>query len=54
MYYIIEYLRDTSTSILLYLVTKINSGTDRNLSQKLFDMAEDYNTRPGTFNYFNK
>lgn len=42
------------TNLLLYFVAKLNRYKDRNLSQKLFDMAEDYNTRPGTFNYFNK
>jgi len=42
------------TNLLLYFVAKLNRYKDRNLSQRLFDMAEDYNTKPGTFNYFNK
>jgi hypothetical protein len=39
------------TNFLLWLVGKLNTKKDRNLSQKLFDMAETYNTRPGTNNY---
>jgi len=40
------------TKICLWLVKKINTSKSRNLSQVLFLMAEDYNTRPGTNNYF--
>jgi len=39
------------TDICLLIINKINPYKDRCLSQRLFDLAEDYNTRPGTNNY---
>ncbi len=35
----------------LWVIEKTNRYCDRRLSQRLFDLAERYNTRPGTFNY---
>lgn len=40
------------TRICLWIVKKVNPHKNRNLSQVLFLMAEDYNTSPGTNNYF--
>jgi len=39
------------TNLLIWLIKKVHPGKDRVLSQQLFDLAEDYNTRPRTFNY---
>ena len=39
------------TNLLVWFIKKINPSKNRVLSQKLFDLAEDYNTRPGTSNY---
>lgn len=39
------------TILCLYIIKKINPNKDRCLSQKLFEMAEDYNARPGEYNY---
>jgi len=40
------------TAFCFWVIKKINYSKDRNLSQRLFIAAEDYNCRPGTNNYF--
>ena len=39
------------TSLSFLLLKCVNRYKDNRLSQKLFDLAERYNTRPGTHNY---
>lgn len=51
VYLVKEYLKAQSTDLALKYVALVNKGKDRNLSQKLFNLAEDYNTRPGETNY---
>lgn len=46
-----NWFRVESTRFLLWSLAKINRVKDNRLSQELFDLAEDYNTRPGTNNY---
>jgi hypothetical protein len=46
-----EWLVYKITMLCLWTIGKLNKYKDRGLSQSLFDLAEDYNTRPGTFNY---
>lgn len=45
------YLRNKVNNFLFYLIRTVNKGKNRVLSQKLFELAEEYNTRPGTMNY---
>lgn len=44
-------MRFNITKLCLWIICKINKHKDRCLSQHLFNVAEDYNTRPGTNNY---
>lgn len=39
------------TALCLWVIRKTNRNKDRCLSQWLFEIAEEYNTRPGTFHY---
>jgi hypothetical protein len=39
------------TSLCLWVIKTINRQKDRGLAQVLFDLAENYNTHPGTFDY---
>ena len=39
------------TLTVLWLILKINPHKSNCLSQRLFNLAENYNTRPGTDNY---
>lgn len=39
------------TLTLLWFIQKVNPYKDGGVSQRLFDLAENYNTRPGTNNY---
>lgn len=41
-------------NILISLIKYFNPYKNRVLSQKLFELAERYNTRPGTLNYNKK
>lgn len=56
MYWDIEGIRDWTidclTTACLWIIRKLNTSKDRCLSQRLFEVAENYNTRPGTFNYY--
>jgi len=52
-YELVIIFRDTSNDFLLWCIQKINKYKDRNLSQRLFEIAEFYNTKPGTRNYDN-
>jgi len=35
----------------MWFIKRVADTKDRQLSQQLFEMAEDYNTRPGSWNY---
>lgn len=39
------------TNLCLKLIWKINRGKSNCLSERLFELAELYNTKPGNFNY---
>jgi len=54
LYKIKETIQDWITSFCLWIVKKVNRGADRCLSQRLFEMAEEYNCRPGIDNYCEK
>jgi hypothetical protein len=45
------WVRENITSFLLWCLIRTNRCRDRSLSQRLFDIAESYNTRPGEMNY---
>ena len=45
-------IRELMTDFCLWLLQRVNRYCDRCLSQILFVLAERYNTRPGTFNYY--
>lgn len=51
MYWKLRWFIEEFTLLCLWLIKKTNPYKDRVLSQNLFDLAEEYNTRPGTFNY---
>lgn len=44
-------MRNKINEFLLRLIKKVNPHKSRVLSQKLFELAEKYNTRPGEMNY---
>ena len=44
-------MREKVTDFCIYIVKKVNKFKNRCLSQRLFDLAETYNNRPGTYNY---
>lgn len=48
------FIRDTINELCFFIIRKTNRYKDRNLSQNLFDIAEEYNTRPGKNNYYIK
>lgn len=54
MYEIKLYIRTLLNNFAIGLILKNNKYKDRILSQKLFDLAEEYNTRPRTNNYNQK
>jgi hypothetical protein len=50
-YVIKENIKHIVTCFCLKIIKKINKRKDYCLTQKLFDLAEYYNTCPGTNNY---
>jgi len=46
-------VRNWLTCCCAWCIRRLNPYKDRALSQHLFDLAEVYNPRPGTFDYFN-
>ncbi len=46
-----DWIIDSLTTACIWVIRKLNRSKDRCLSQRLFMVAEGYNTRPGTFNY---
>ena len=43
--------RERINNLCIWIIRKVNKYKDRGLSGKLFGLAEEYNTRPGTWNY---
>jgi metal-responsive CopG/Arc/MetJ family transcriptional regulator len=48
---ILQRLSYLITDVSLGIIQMVNRHKDRCLSQRLFKIAEKYNTRPGTHNY---
>ena len=46
-----DQIRYLATDVAFWLIRRVHKGMDRTLSQCLFELAERYNTRPGTNNY---
>jgi len=50
-FFIKDYILPPITHLLLWTIRKINYGKHRVLSEHLFQVAETFNTKPGTNNY---
>ena len=51
MYSLKENIQYYSVSVCLFVIGFFNRTKNRCLSQRLYEAAEEYNTRPGTMNY---